>query len=149
MTSRNLDTLRAERATLFIAAVKPDQKADKKKLQEVGEIRQEIEALPARLRMNGLLQTLVYLLNKDKEDRIQVGKEIIDHLSGRFGISQPANNGYGSAAVSICSNHLSRATEEASAYVTWLKLMAKAELPKPNKEGTGDVTSEVTVHGLQ
>ncbi|MBE9580238.1 MAG: hypothetical protein IMF18_01305 [Proteobacteria bacterium] len=141
MTSRNLDTLRAERATQFIAKVKPDQVADKKELQKAGEIRQEIEALPARLRMNGLLQTLVYLLNKDKEDRIQVGKEIIDHLSGRFGIPLPITE-YGSTAVSICSNHLSRATEEASAYVTWLKLMAKAELPKPDKGGTGDVTSE-------
>ena len=142
MSSRNLDTLRAERATQFIAAVKPDQGADKKELQKAGEIRQEIEALPARLRMNGLLQTLVYLLNKDKKDRIQVGKEIIDHLSGRFGISQPANNGYGSAAVSICNKLLFRATEEASAYVTWLKLMAKAELPKPDKGGAGDVTGE-------
>ncbi|OPL17081.1 MAG: hypothetical protein AVO38_05620 [delta proteobacterium ML8_D] len=141
MTGKNLDILRAERATQFIAKIKPEQVADKKELQKVGEIRQEIEALPARLRMNGLLQTLVYLLNKDKKDRIRVGKEIIDHLSGRLGFPLPITE-HGSTAVSICSKHLSRATEEASAYVTWLKLMAKAELPKPDKEGTGDVTSK-------
>jgi CRISPR-associated protein Cmr5 len=141
MQSKNLDTLRAERAMQFIAGIKPDKSADKEKLQEAGEIRQEIEALPARLRMNGLLQTLVYLLNKDKEDRVQVGRNIINHLSIILGISLPITE-YGSTAVSICSNHLSRATEEASAYVTWLKLMAKAELPKPDKEGTDDVTSK-------
>jgi CRISPR/Cas system CMR-associated protein Cmr5 small subunit len=141
MTSRNLDTLWAERAMRFIAKIKPDQEADKEKLREASEIRQEIEALPARLRMNGLLQTLVYMLNRDKKDRMQVGEEIIDHLSSQLGISLPITE-YGSTAVSICSNYLFRATEEASAYVTWLKLMAKAELPKPDKGGTGDVTGE-------
>lgn len=135
MTSRNLDTLRAEKAMQFIANIKLNKSVD------AGEIRQEFEALPARLRMNGLLQTLVYLLNRDKKDRTEIGEEIIAYLYRRLGISLPLTE-YGSTAVNICSNHNFRATEEALAYITWLKLMAKAELPKPDKEGMNDVTSE-------
>ncbi|MCP4353890.1 MAG: type III-B CRISPR module-associated protein Cmr5 [Desulfobacterales bacterium] len=115
------DSYRAKRASAFIHKIRDDSEAFKIK----DDIKKEIEALPARIRINGLLQTLVFLMDKadEKKDRTRLGMEMIVYLSGRSGISDPAD-----AAVDICSNRLAEATEEAFAFSNWLKLMAKAQL---------------------
>lgn len=122
-TIQTLDTIRAAQASEFIRKIKGK--------KDAGEIRTEIEALPARIRVNGLLQTLVFLLEKDdeKQDRAALGKALVNHLAGS------AVEDYSARAISICKNRLRQATEEAFAYAGWLKLMAKAEIKKNKKPG--------------
>lgn len=120
------DILDAQSASQFIQSVKTS--------DDAGEIRQELEALPARIRGYGLLQTLAYLMEKTKEDRNRIGKALIKHLiksDNRYKLSSEGE--LCKVAVQICRDDLCDATNKAYAYTKWLKLMAKAEIPKQER----------------
>lgn len=110
------DIERTKRAAVFIGKIK--KRADR------SDIRTEIESLPARIRTNGLTQCFMYLLEKEKKDRNVLGRELVDFIAGGNG------GGHVEKAVDLCANRIRWATSEAYAYTRWLKLMAKAEIPK-------------------
>jgi len=115
---------RAEAAARFIDRIKSAGHA--------GEIRQELEGLPARIQVNGLLQTMVFLQELGNEDRKAVGADLLHRLKTALG--QPD-----ATALTLCNAaNLCRATEEALAYAQWLKMLAKAEIPK--RAAGGQVT---------
>ena len=122
---RSLDIERAQHAAAFIT--------DKNVVGagNAWDIRVEIESLPAKIIQNGLLQTLLFLLEQNKPDRNQVGAEMIQHLKKRLGGKTDDSK---KLAIELCRDHLRRATEEALRYAYWLKLMAKASIPKPRNE---------------
>lgn len=119
---RTRETQRASQAADLIGKIK--------KRDDAADVRKEIEALPARIRINGLLQTLIYLLEMGKDDRLMLGESIVRYLT-------IMNKGetHKKAALRVCNNKLRQATEDAYAFAYWLKLMAKAELPKEASAG--------------
>ena len=126
---RPRETERASQAAGFIARIKGH--------KDAADIRKEIEALPARIRINGLLQTLIYLLEMEKGDRLELGKVVIAFLTGEKDEKKLTRT-----ALNLCIERLREATEDAYAFAYWLKLMAKAELPKDSPaEGSSDETA--------
>jgi CRISPR type III-B/RAMP module-associated protein Cmr5 len=108
---------RATKAAEFIDDIKGAQNA--------GEIRAELDALPAMIQTSGLLQTLVYLLEIGKGDRKKLGEHLQAHLNATSGLPPNAK------PTLLCNaDNLGAATEEALAYAQWLKLLAKATIEK-------------------
>lgn len=126
------DNILAERAFTFINS--------NKERKDAADIRTELEGLPAKIRINGLPQTLIYLLEKSKKnddgneqnDRYLLGKEIVDYLAGKQVSNHPET------AYQICADNLRHATVEAIAYIAWLKRMAKALIEKKNISAKSD-----------
>jgi len=130
------DVLRAEEAASFIRSIKVEMARSEITPEKASEIRVEIEALPAKIMQNGLLQALLYLLDLDKKDRSYVGETLLKHLAkgpSRHAGRQPSTE----LALDICRDELFLATEEALEFVRWLKLLAKAEIPKAEKQSQG------------
>lgn len=123
---QSLEISRAEAASTFIDGLKSDDSLSDKDRQEV---RTEIESLPGKIINNGLLQTLVYLLESDKSDRKKVGAELLRYLQERFA-SSGQTGASPKAAIALCRQNRFEVSDEARQYVHWLKMMAKAEIPK-------------------
>ncbi|SMF09832.1 type III-B CRISPR module-associated protein Cmr5 [Desulfovibrio gilichinskyi] len=152
------DNTLSKRAFDFInehkATYSETEKEKAKKKEKAADIRTELEGLPAKIKINGLSQTLIFLLEKSKtdnsgneqNDRYLIGKELVEYLASTQKKLQKSQTGkqltdYPEEAYKICSNNLRHATAEAVAYTAWLKRMAKAIIPK--KE-TGKAKNEVS-----
>ncbi|CCO22022.1 type III-B CRISPR module-associated protein Cmr5 [Maridesulfovibrio hydrothermalis] len=112
------------------------------------DIRTELEGLPAKIKINGLPQTLIFLLEKSKtdnsgneqNDRYMIGKELVEYLAKKE-LDKDKTTNYPSEAYKLCEKNLRHATIEAVAYTAWLKRMAKAIIPKKDNSNTNTEVS--------
>lgn len=130
------ENILAERSFKFINSIKKSKNKD-----EAADIRTELEGLPAKIKINGLTQTLIYLLEKSKKDntgneqndRYLLGRELVDYLKGRKLVDyekEKITHNHPEDAYSICKNDLRHASIKATAYLAWLKRMSKALIEK-------------------
>jgi CRISPR-associated protein Cmr5 len=105
----------------------------KSEKKELGEYRQELQQLPARIQASGLGQTLAFYASRPSSAvHVAVGNQLATFLAGE-----------GSAtAVQLLTAVMSRdvasyrrLTREALAYAEWLKRYAAALIEKPKREG--------------
>ncbi|WP_320008111.1 type III-B CRISPR module-associated protein Cmr5 [Maridesulfovibrio sp.] len=136
------ENILAERSFKFISNINETKSKD-----EAADIRTELEGLPAKIKINGLTQTLIYLLEKSKKnesgneqnDRYLLGRELVDYLKGRKLVDyekEKITHNHPEDAYSICKKNLRHATIEATAYLAWLKRMAKALIEKKKTDET-------------
>lgn len=124
------ENILAERSFKFINGIKDKDNA--------ADIRTELEGLPAKIKINGLTQTLIYLLEKSKKDkndneqndRYLLGIEIVEYLAGKQVSDHPKK------AYELCKSNLRHTTVETTTYIAWLKRMSKALIEKkPTSSG--------------
>ena len=121
----NRDQVRARNAFGFVPARLTSSPAD---------FLQLVRKLPVMLQTNGLLATWAYLLAKEKKDRQDIAKALLEHLrdSGVAPASASRDaravflNDWTGPQARLGTGELRRLTAEAIIYAGWLKRAAEA-----------------------
>lgn len=98
---------------------------------QLGEYRQELQQLPARILASGLGQTLAFYASRGSEVHRAVGKQVASFLEGREGVTAVE---FLTTIMRADVASYRRHTREALAYAEWLKRYSAALIDKPDRE---------------
>lgn len=113
------------------AVVAQQEQWDERQRKELGEYRQELQQLPARIQASGLGQTLAFYASKRSDVHSAVGNQLVAFLAGGANTKIPA---FLTAIMSGDVASYRRQTREALAYAEWLKRYAAALIEKPERK---------------